>query len=191
MKSEEQFSQDKKTLRCYIKSQRKIISDKLYKDNEICKKFLQTQIYKKSDTVLVYCSLQDEIDTSLIIKTAFKDGKKVAAPCCLDNNGRMEFYFIDSFDDLHNGSFNVPEPNADDTRIVDDFDNAVIVVPGLCFDKDKYRVGYGKGYYDRYLQIHSLISVGLCYNSFIVDKVPTDIYDKNVDFVITESQILS
>ena len=61
----------------------------------------------------------------------------------------------------------------------------------LCFDKSGNRLGYGKGYYDRYLQNHSLISFGLCYNRLIIDYVVNDAYDKRVDFVVSEKRIIT
>lgn len=186
MKSENQFSQDKKALRKYIKEQRSKTENKAFLDDKICRKFLSTELYKNAKTVLAYCSLPDEINTDIIIKTALSDGKRVAVPYCIDNMGNMTFYYINSFDDLHIGSFGVREPDINECEEVIDFDGAVIVLPGLCFDENNYRLGYGKGYYDRFLKKHSLISVGLCYNNLILKKVPTDIYDKRADFVITE-----
>lgn len=191
MKSENQFSQDKKSLRKILRQKRLQITDKENRDIEICRRFLESELYLKSDTVFVYCSLNDEINTDLIVNTALEDNKKVAVPCCLDKNGTMEFYYINSSDELHTGSFNVREPDINTAQKAENPDNAIVVVPGLCFDKNRYRLGYGKGYYDRYLQIHTLISVGLCYNSLIADKIPTDIYDKRVDYIITENQFLS
>lgn len=186
MKSENQFSQDKKALRKYIKVERTKIENKTLLDSKICMNFLSSSLYNDAKTVLTYCSLPDEINTDIIIKTALRDGKKVAVPYCIDDAGNMTFYYINSFDDLHIGSFGVREPNTDKCKEVSDFDGALIVLPGLCFDENNYRLGYGKGYYDRFLEKYSLISVGLCYNSLIVKKVPTDIYDKKADFVITE-----
>lgn len=187
MKSENQFSQDKKYFRSYARQRRLSLRNKSDLDFKICQNFLCCDLYKKADTVLAYCSLPDEINMDVIIQSAFDDGKKVAVPLCLDSNGTMEFYYISSFDDLHIGSFGVREPSAKKSARVQDFSQAVIILPGLCFDKNNYRLGYGKGYYDRFLEKHPLISVGLCYNSLVVDKLPTDIYDKKADFVITES----
>lgn len=187
MKSENLFSQDKSLLRKQCKAKRKTLKNKTELDEKICLNFLQSELYKNANRLLIYCALPDEINTDLIIKTAFMQGKTVAVPYCYDTNGGMSFHIITSFDNLHIGSFGVREPNINKCSELDDFSNSVIVLPGLCFDKNNYRLGYGKGYYDRFLEKHSLISVGLCYNSFIVEKVPTDIHDKRADFVITES----
>lgn len=191
MKSEKLFSQDKNLLRKQIKELRANITDKKNRDEVICQRFLSSDLFSKCDTVLVYCALSNEINTDLIIRTALSENKRVAVPCCINMQGTMEFYYINSLDDLHLGSFNIPEPDINVSKIVDNFLNALIIVPGLCFDKKKYRLGYGRGYYDRYLQIHSLISVGLCYNSLVIENLPTNVFDKRVDYIITESQFLS
>ena len=186
MKSEAKFSADKKELRSYIKTKRKSVENKAEKDSLVVQNLLSLDEIKKADTVLCYISLDDEICTDEIVRVLLDSGKSVGAPYCVDNNGNMDFYYITDFDDLRIQSFGVREPNTDKCKEVSDFDGSLIVLPGLCFDENNYRLGYGKGYYDRFLEKYSLISVGLCYNSLIVKKVPTDIYDKKADFVITE-----
>ncbi|WP_448901646.1 5-formyltetrahydrofolate cyclo-ligase [Eubacterium sp.] len=190
MKSEAKFSADKKELRSYIKSKRKTIENKAEKDSLIAQNLLSLDEIKKADTVLCYISLDDEIYTDEIVRVLLDSGKRVGAPYCVDNNGNMDFYYITDFDDLRIQSFGVREPVLEKCEKITSFDNAVIILPGLCFDKNGNRLGYGKGYYDRFLQIHSLISVGLCYNSLIVKKVPTDMYDKKADIIVTENDII-
>lgn len=190
MKSEVKFSTDKKALRKFIKSERKNIKDQNQKDSLIIQNLFKLDEYNNAKTVLCYMSLPDEISTDEIVVNSINSGKNVAVPYCIDDNGNMDFYYIKSFDDLSVGSFGVREPILDKCKKVESFDDAVIILPGLCFDENGNRLGYGKGYYDRFLQIHSLISVGLCYNSFIVKNVPTDIYDKKADFIVSESDVL-
>lgn len=179
----------KSQLRAEYKIKRKNILDKALLDCQIQDNFLNSDIYKNASTILCYCSLDDEISTDRIIKKSLDDKKIVAAAKCLDTNGNMEFYIINSFNDLFSGSYNIREPK-DYCKAVIDFENSVIVVPALCFDTFGYRLGYGKGYYDRYLQNHSLISVGLCYNSNIISQLPTDKYDKAVDYIVTQNKII-
>lgn len=190
MKSEAKFSADKKELRSYIKAKRKSIENKVEKDILIAQNLLSLDEIKNADTVLCYLSLDDEVCTDEIVTALLNMGKKVGAPYCVDNDGNMDFYYITDFDDLRIQSFGVREPVLEKCEKITSFDNAVIILPGLCFDKNGNRLGYGKGYYDRFLQIHSLISVGLCYNSLIVKKVPTDMYDKKADIIVTENDII-
>lgn len=177
---------DKNSLRKELITQRKAIANKYELDKKIIDNFIKSNEYINAEQILCYVSLDDEISTDYLINKAIIDGKKVAVPLCLDNMGTMEFFYIKSLNDLHIGSFNVREPNNDDNKRVINFENALIVVPALAFDNYGYRIGYGKGYYDRYLQIHSLNSVGLCYNSFVLNEIPTNQYDVSIDCVITE-----
>lgn len=190
MKSEAKFSADKKELRSYIKIKRKSVENKAEKDSLVAQNLLSLDEIKKADTVLCYISLDDEICTDEIVRVLLDSGKSVGAPYCVDNNGNMDFYYITDFDDLRIQSFGVREPVIEKCKKVTSFDNTIIILPGLCFDSNGNRLGYGKGYYDRFLQIHSLISVGLCYNSLIVKKVPTDMYDKKADIIVTEKDII-
>ena len=190
MKSEAKFSADKKELRSYIKIKRKSVENKAEKDSLVAQNLLSLDEIKKADTVLCYISLDDEICTDEIVRVLLDSGKSVCAPYCVDNNGNMDFYYITDFDDLRIQSFGVREPVIEKCKKVTSFDNTIIILPGLCFDSNGNRLGYGKGYYDRFLQIHSLISVGLCYNSLIVKKVPTDMYDKKADIIVTENDVI-
>lgn len=190
MKSEAKFSADKKELRSYIKIKRKSVENKAEKDSLVAQNLLSLDEIKKADTILCYISLDDEICTDEIVRVLLDSGKSVGAPYCIDNNGNMDFYYITDFDDLRIRSFGVREPVIEKCKKVTSFDNTIIILPGLCFDSNGNRLGYGKGYYDRFLQIHSLISVGLCYNSLIVKKVPTDMYDKKADIIVTENDII-
>lgn len=191
MKSEKQSSQSKAALRTFAKAQRNLIDNKEKLSKEICNNFLMSDEYKSCKTLLCYIAFNGEVDTSFIISRALSDGKTVGVPVCLDKNGKMEFYKIDSFDDLHNGTFGISEPDVAEEKRIVDFEDCIIVVPALCFDEFGNRLGYGRGYYDRYLQNHSLISFGLCYNMLIIDYVVNDAYDKRVDFVVSEKRIIT
>lgn len=191
MKSEEKFNQDKSALRNQIKQYRRELSEKQTLSSQICSRFLHSQEYRECSAILCYLPLPDEVDTKLIIQNAFKDKKKVGVPYCLDKQGNMDFFCIESFDDLHIGSFGILEPNVEKCKRIESFKDSIIIVPALCFDKNGNRLGYGKGYYDRFFQKHSLISFGLCYNSLILDYIPADEFDRGVDYIITEKQIIN
>ncbi|MBQ7740672.1 MAG: 5-formyltetrahydrofolate cyclo-ligase [Eubacterium sp.] len=190
MKSENQFSQNnKKILRKEALKSRKNVRNKPGKDKDIFRNFTKTDFYKNSDIILCYVSLDDEIDTKEIINKALSDNKRVAVPLCIDQNGNMDFRFINSLNELKSGYKGIPEPDKEKSESVRDFSNAIAVVPGLCFTKEGKRLGYGGGYYDRFLKNNSLISIGLCYNSFMLNDIPTDEYDISVKCVISESCI--
>lgn len=182
----------KQEFRNKAKLERKNIQDKDLLSSQIANIFLNSNLYKNSKTVLCYSAINDEVDTSLIISKAIQDGKILALPYCVDDNGIMEFYIIEDFNrQTVTGSYGIIEPNINLCKRLETFDNSVIIVPALCFDKRGHRLGYGKGYYDRFLEKHSLISVGLCYNSLVKNEIPIDKYDKPVNFILTESQIIT
>ena len=180
--------QIKSELRRFYREKRKNLSDKETKDRQICECFLNSQLYKNARTLLCYAALKDEINTDSIIEKALEDGKRVALPRCSDLNGNMEFYYIKSLSELSCGSFGIREPDPDTCEKVQDFSDCVCLVPALSFDESGYRLGYGKGYYDRFIKKFIIISVGLCYNEFLRDTLPVEMHDEAVDYIATESE---
>lgn len=150
--------------------------------------FINSELFKKADTILLYFSVGDEVLTDKIFDACLNMGKKIAFPRCLDYEGTMEFYLVKDKDDLEKGMYGITEPKKDCELLIPDED-AVCVVPGLAFDKRGYRMGYGKGYYDRYLSKYPLISAGLTYMPLFCDELPIDSYDKRVSYIITEKNI--
>ena len=183
--------QIKNELRSKARAIRKNISSKDKFDVEIKNRLLNLAEYKSAKTVLIYVSLDNEIKTDEIILNALDNGKNVAVPFCEDSFGNMNFYLINSLDDLKIGSFNVREPNKNICRKLENFSNSIIIVPGMLFDKRGYRLGYGKGYYDRFLSAYNQTKIGLSYDETLVDELFTDEFDKNVDIIITQSRIIS
>ena len=177
----------KSTWRKAVKAERRQMTDKAQKDAAIAARLFALPAYQKAKTVLAYASLPDEVNTDVIIERALADGKTVAVPYCEAEKGIMTFYTINSLSDLHSGSYGIREPQPRPSALLTDFCDALILVPALCFDANGYRLGYGGGYYDRFLEKHSFISVGLCYNSLIKNDLPKDKHDKSVSIVITES----
>ena len=95
----------------------------------------------------------------------------------------MYFYYINSLNDLKNGYFNILEPTTN--KKVIDFKDTTCIVPGICFDINNYRIGYGKGFYDRFLSNKNIYTIGLSYKETLIKKIPIDKYDINLNEVIT------
>ncbi len=146
--------------------------------------------YGPAKTLLIYVSTPIEVDTKLIIERALKDGKRVAVPRCIPNTRDMEFHYITSFSNLSPGSFSVLEPSSD-LPTVTDFTDCLMIVPGMQFDMKGYRLGYGKGYYDRYMVRFSGISAGLCYSAELKPYMYHGRYDRTVDIIVTDKKIKS
>lgn len=175
---------NKNNLRKQYLNIRKSIKEekKLKYDNEIFKKIINSSEYIKSKLVLVYVSLKEEVDTIKLIKQCLKENKKVAVPKCQGNT--INFCYINSLEELKKGKFNLLEP--ENNNIVLNFENSICIVPGICFDKEKNRVGYGKGYYDRFLEDYKGIKIGITYKECICDKIDTDKYDIKMDKIISK-----
>lgn len=157
-------------------------------DNKIAEKLLSLDEYKKCKTVLAFVSKGIEVSTEAIIAQAFSDGKIVAVPRCNAELSTMTFYVIKSRDDLESGYYGILEPKETCPELKD-FDSSICLVPALAYDKKLYRVGFGKGFYDRFLKDYSGVSVGVCYSDCISEELPKDEFDRPVDILITDSII--
>ena len=154
-------------------------------DIEIASRFLCTNEYMKAKTLLTYVSRDTEVDTIRIIHAAFANKKQVAVPKC-EGKGIMNFYLIDSMDDLKEGYAGILEPDVSKCKILEDFSGSVCIVPGLSFDPEGYRLGFGGGYYDRFLSTYEGVSAGLCYGSFIKWELPRETFDTAVALLVTD-----
>ena len=157
-------------------------------DFKIAKNVKKLKEYPAAKTLLVYMSTPIEVDTKNIILNAWAEGKKVAVPRCIPGTRDMEFHYIESFDDVEPGSFSVLEPKVE-KPIVTDFSGCLMIVPGMQFDMNGYRIGYGKGYYDRYLMRFTGITVGICYSDELKPFMYHGKFDRSVDIVLTDLKI--
>lgn len=162
---------------------------KIAMDSEIQSRFLTLRQYMYCKTVFTYVSKDIEVDTIALIRAAWANGKRVAVPRCVTDTREMDFYYITSIDDLEEGAFGVLEPITDKCEKVTDFSSGLCIVPGLSFDAEGYRLGYGKGYYDRFLSKFHGDTVGLCYSNCIKWKLPHGYYDRPVDMIVTDRYI--
>ncbi len=187
----EDIRQVKTGLRQNIKRLRAGFSpeEKKRMDDSITESFLKSTSYTRSDVILTYVSTDIEVSTERIILTALEEGKSVACPRCVDGTRQMEFYYIGSLDDLSPRTFGVREPDADPARLYKGGGRPICIVPGLSFDRWGYRLGYGKGYYDRFLSGYCGWTVGLCYSACVQYKLPHGRYDRPVDRLITEKYL--
>lgn len=170
----------------YLKMREKMTAEyKRSLDIEIASRFLCTREYMDAKTVLTYVSRDWEIDTIRIIHACFANKKKVAVPKC-EGEGVMNFYLINSMDDLKEGYAGILEPDTEVCKALEDFLDSVCIVPGLSFDPEGYRLGFGGGYYDRFLSAYTGVSAGLCYGSFIKWELPRESFDKAVTLLVTD-----
>ena len=172
----------KQNLRDYAKHLRKNIKDKEILEDKIKNNVLNNKKILESKDILIYISLKDEVNTKIIIEELWKLKKNIYVPKV--ENNILNFYLINSFNDLKIGVFNILEPI---TNIkYNDNKDSCIIVPGLLFDKDNNRLGYGGGYYDRFLENNNIYKIGICFSTMIVDKIIFNEKDIKMDEIITE-----
>lgn len=176
-----EFRSKHKKLRNNITAEQKAKLDEALTNN-----FISNEEYKSADVLFAFISKDIEVETKQIINHAFAQGKKVAVPKCITEERQMDFYYINSFDDLLKGAYDIMEPDESKCQLVEDFSSGVCMVPGLVYDREGYRLGFGKGYYDRFLTKFKGTTMGVCYSRCIEDVLPRGYYDKPIDLVITE-----
>lgn len=182
----------KKELRLRFKAVRTGMSEeeKRLSDERIFQRIIASSAYKNADTILTYVSTAIEVDTIQLIGRAIADGKRVAVPKCISGTRLMDFYFITSMDDLETGTFSVLEPVEEKCEKADDFEHALCIIPGLSFDMNGFRLGYGGGYYDRFLSAHpDMHRMGICYCSCTVQKLISGRFDTPVNSLVTEKYL--
>ena len=153
-------------------------------DETIYNNVMGLECVRNADKFLVYASSPVEVDTRRFITCMISRGKTVAVPKCVGKE--MRFLITGSLETLVKSNYGVDEP-AEGEEIVYD-SSTVCIVPGLRFDRNGYRLGWGGGFYDRFLAGFTGVSVGICYRGCCGD-VPTDKFDIPVNTVITENGI--
>ena len=178
--------------RLFYKNLRKSMESETKKsaDEEIFRKLINNPYFQKSELILTYISVNDETDTISLINYCFENGKRVGVPKCINKMGKMEFFEVKSFDDVKPSFFGLLEPQ-EKCSVIREFSNALCIVPAFSYDKSGYRIGYGGGYYDRFLSSNDILKIGICYDNCIEENHLYDEFDINVDIVITEKQIIS
>jgi len=146
----------------------------------------ELDLFNKAERIFVFVGFGSEITTEIFIKKHLAN-KQIYVPKIV--NGDMKLVNITRWDSLKPGHFNVLEPENDDfyNGSVD-----LVITPSIVFNKQGYRLGYGKGYYDKYFsQNNYKVSIGLSYDQLLQDNIPTEEHDQKVGFIITEKGIIT
>ena len=156
----------------------------------IMKHLFQSKEYQASTEVFTYVSYGCEVDTHKLITDCYDLGKRIFVPKVI-GNGLMEFYQIHGLTELAPGTLGILEPKEGKAMKVQDLCAPLLILPGLAFDPSGNRLGFGGGYYDRYLSRlpKDAIKIALCYEFQVIPEVMTQPYDKTVDIIITEKNI--
>lgn len=181
----------KKRLRAKYKEVRRNMppEEKAARDAAIFETLSNMHLYRRAKMLVIYVSTPIEVDTRRLISHALGQGKAVVVPRCIDGTRLMEFYRIRSLDDLEKRTFGVLEPKVEQCEKVEDFDRSICIVPGLSFDYAGYRLGYGGGYYDRFLEKYPGMRIGVCYANCVDKGVPRGRFDRQVHYLVTDRYV--
>ncbi|NLZ81741.1 MAG: 5-formyltetrahydrofolate cyclo-ligase [Clostridiales bacterium] len=176
----------KKEARLLVRGYRKTLShdNAVYKSVTILDKIMNMEEYKQATCIYAYASFGNEVMTRPLIQRALSEGKKVALPKVIGKE--IEFFYINSEKDLVESSYGILEPK--DCEKAED-KNALLIMPGVAFDKNNNRVGYGAGYYDKYLEkANNHYKIALAYKFQVFESIYNDDHDIKPDLVLTEER---
>lgn len=173
---------EKKLLRRQIAAMKQALSAEQIKNasDDLTRQFLSHPLYREADSIYAYLSYNQEVRTDALIAAALEDGKQVAVPKVLGNE--MRFLWIDSRTVIASGYKGIPEPL--DGDMAED-PTALVLMPGLAFTPSGQRMGYGGGFYDRFLSEEAHPTIALCYDFQLLESLPTEDHDIPVDAVLS------
>ena len=182
----------KRSLRSHFLAQRRSLSHDLWCSSSSAAQInlLSLDEYADAKCIALYAPAHNEVDTGLILADAFHAGKRVLFPAVCGN--QMVFRRVDHIDELQEGTFGILEPCPTGTdHQADEAD--LIVVPGVAFDLAGHRIGYGKGFYDRFLHHPDCSAhlVGLCHDFQLTEGIiPADVHDIPMEIIVSEIRII-
>ena len=168
------------------------------KSSRIVKRLFATEAYRCADVILTYVNYQSEVITTDLIKRALADRKFVFAPKVAGDD--MDFYRITGMSSLEEGYRGILEPSGDEIIFcekifIENSKKTLMIMPGAVFDEKCHRIGYGKGFYDRYLMRMeelgiAIYTLALCFECQVLQNIPYGIHDRKPDFVLTEKRLI-
>ncbi len=178
----------KETRRIFIEKRKNILpSYRASADAAVFEKTVSSAAYKNAKILLAYYPVKNEPDILPIVRHALSSGKRVAFPISNPDGFMLSFGFVKGLDELVTGAYSIPEPPERADRYINE-PEALCIVPGLAFDREGKRIGYGKGYYDRFLRKFPGVTLGICYAEFFTDKLPVEDTDVPIDIIISEKE---
>lgn len=174
---------DKKQLRQQIRQQKREMTEEQIQtaSEKLGVLLTENPLYRQAKTVYGYLPYNQEVRTTAMLQRALDEGKRVAVPKCYGDE--MRFIYLDDLSQVEKGYCGIPEPVKDEP--VADDPTALVLMPGLAFTAQGKRIGYGGGFYDKFLaQEPNHPTLALCYSFQMVDDIPTEEFDKPVDWVL-------
>lgn len=181
---------EKNELRALLLAKRRAIDEgtKGERDRRLCEVIRESAVFRETELLFAYDPLSHEIDIMPLLRLCLAEGRRLALPRTLPR-GVMHFHLVRSLDELTVGRMGIREPDANAEPVLPE-EGTLILVPALAYDRQGYRIGYGGGYYDRYLRTHPARTLGVTYEDFLLDRIPREPHDLSVFEVATERRVL-
>lgn len=155
------------------------------KSDRICQNIISSNLFQQAEKILAYAPLGNEVDIRSVIEEGWRQQKRIAFPKVFGET--MRYFEISSFSELEEGTFHVMEPV--ETNPID-WEEALVLVPGVAFDFQGNRMGYGKGYYDRFLEGKpDCKKLGVAYEVQVADQLPREENDLPMEYLVTEKGV--
>lgn len=185
----------KNQIRGQIKSQRLALASQQIDEASkvISNKLVTLEKFKAASIIFLYAAKREEVQTKYIFDLAKKMNKQVAFPKVCSKTKTMSFYLVDRLEELVTntyGSIIIDEPNPSKHLEITPNNETLMIAPGLVFDYNKNRIGYGGGFYDKYLDKYPVYAIGICFELQIVKNFESEPLDKPVNLIVSEKQII-
>ncbi|MGK7377770.1 5-formyltetrahydrofolate cyclo-ligase [Planococcus sp. 1R117A] len=183
---------DKSIQRKYVLDEMNKMDYEEHQENSriIAGRLMEDPAFIQAKTIGVTVSAFPEVDTHELIRECWKAGKQVAVPKCLRKSRQMDFHVITDFGQLEVVYMHLKEPKVEETQYVKPEEIDLLIVPGVVFSKSGYRIGFGGGYYDRYLVDYGGTTRSLAFDLQLAESVPVEPHDIPVDAIYTESRLV-
>lgn len=183
----------KKQLRKNILQERNLLDEVQLKEksNEIMRQILSLPTFLTSSTIMIYFDFKAEVETGGLAHEILKAGKRLVAPLCIGQD-IVAYEVLDISEDVSPGMFGIREPRPDKCRLISPAEIDLVLVPGVAFDNKGNRIGYGRGYYDRFLpQLKkNCFVIGLAFSCQLVEKIEVEAHDIKMSLLVTENGVI-
>lgn len=178
---------EKKDIRKFVFAKRRQLSaeELTEKSRIICEKIMETKQWKEASCIYAYMDCKGEVCMRMLLTSAWVHGKRVAVPKVFGSE--MRFFYITSYNDVAPGYYGIPEPVGGEEAFCE---TALMIMPGVAFDRKLHRCGYGGGFYDRFLKAHrELKTIAPAFDFQIVEDVPAEAFDISPQMLVTETEV--
>lgn len=187
---------DKDSIRKQLLKQRSLLSsDEVFRRSRgVVDSVSSLKEWSTAAEVLLYWPVRNEVNVKPLAESLWERGCRVLLPCCRrDCPGEMDIGVVRAESDLIKGAYSISEPDAQKCEFPQSVSPDIVIVPGVGFDRKGFRIGFGGGYYDRFLarpETASCLVVGVCYDFQMIESVPAEKWDKPVHVICTEGEII-